>query len=691
MGEVKNPREGQILCVRAGETLDVSIEVQNDNPYDQAGFYIITDLPADWYKGNDASNPQFVAALSCLPVSISLCPPVNVDSGNYPFNIRIEAQNSAANTPAPKSFVLSIERASVYEPQTQKQIEPDIHISNNQDLPDQAPIITVEPVVVKEAIKQPVYQEPIKIAPKLQEVTVVNDIPSTKSTPNLPKIPPPDADVQVIDPENMHTIHALPGQKVLIRFTFHNSGRQTCTYILDEDARLQLPQGWLDRIQTQVNLNPNVEGEIFCLIRVPSSASPHEYPFALYIGPQDSKGHVEQKTFTLRIQATPAVKIEAAQTMMKAGPFGHSADFQLRVSNAGNAETAFRMSIRSDEEDEPAVGDPEKPGIHESGNWIYYFDKEIDDLRPAAPGRPIEPRQVRLRIRRQHHWWWGFREDHTTTITAVPVTDASNGKTPGNATQVTIRQWRLLPFPYALLVPIVFLIIFLAGHANDLQVTNGLEEPGTSAFYVFGPPHMSANISWKAFPLAPQRLIYDIDKSALSILHHVKIDEDLDSNENIDKYKYSKEIPLSVKDEKIKVVFIPARTQSALKLFKQDAETSKLNRMNPQPMEEGMPVGKDKQIVQAATYKLLVPVGKTSTSLVFQNTDNSGTQVKVHYIPGLTKGSIFEISDVTEISCPSGAISNPIKIKALEPGTGRIILATTDATQQYIEIQIEAK
>ncbi len=208
----------------------------------------------------------------------------------------------------------------------------------------------------------------------------------------------------------------MPGEKLLLRFKFHNDRSSPCNYILDEDQAISLPQGWLKRPQPVVNIDPNSDGELYCLITAPPNAAPGDYTFRLYKGPQHDANSQEALTLRLHIIGTPAVKLAAERNPLTIGPFASAVTFTLGVASAGNTETAFRISAVRPLDNEQ--GEEELRPVYDSGNWSYYFDREVDNLQAPQQGRPPQPCAVRLQVLRRGRWWWGLWETHNVTVAA---------------------------------------------------------------------------------------------------------------------------------------------------------------------------------------------------------------------------------------------------------------------------------
>lgn len=318
----------------------------------------------------------------------------------------------------------------------------------------------------------------------------------------------------LIDPKDGTVVSLRPGERMLLRFPFTNQGAREQTYILDEDRALD--DGWLTLVQDQVNLTRNGTGELSLRITPPADAEPGDYPFTVTLGPQG--GTLTSRALTVSVLATPAVELKTKETTVKVGPFANAIEFPLSVESAGNADTAFRISVKSPQSETPAEGAPVgSDTIYEVPQWRYLFDKEMESLRTTGSGREPRPVPITLRVRPKGAWWFGFKQTHRLRVVAVPVTEADNCGKPGNSLELTAVRSRFLPFPALLLIPIVLLImLFFSGSANDLSVTNAQYtqvnvegESNGNAYWIVAPKNSNtkqATLAWEARPLAILRL-----------------------------------------------------------------------------------------------------------------------------------------------------------------------------------------
>lgn len=721
---IADPQPGTMLSIKAGETLDLVISVENDNPNDIVGFYVtIAELPSDWWQGPTSANPLYVGAGGREAITLALQPSPQAQTANYPFAPQVHAVDELSAVPQACGLVLAVEAqavmATALEPteistdtQSIVEVEPEripaptptpIPASAPEPVPTPAPVAVTQPEPVPAPVAPP-PTPPVQVsapppqpvakkapasprptpapapAPKVETVSYQPE-PVAVQAPALAKLP--DADRQVINPEDRRILHMLPGERMLLRFKFHNTQNFPCNYILDEDRMTPLPDGWLERTQAQINLTPNAEGEVFCLAVPPANAKPGEYPFALFIGAQHTD-RPEERYYTLFIEATPAVKLTADLFAKQVGPFAAEAVFPLAVANAGNSETAFRIAARA-----PLAGDDDAesaipPVIYESQDWTYHFDKEVDNLKAPDQGRDPKPAKINLRIKRRGPWWWGMKESHTMTVAAVPVTDPANGNKTENTAQVTINRWRLLPFPYITLIPIL-LVLFIAGsQVGNLRVTNGLQAAGSNDYYVFGQVPMTAHIAWNAFPLMPQRLTFTDGTEVLSPLHHYQKTEALDDKGT----KYGATVSCGVKNHNISITYMPTRTNDKLRI-----------KVNGAIIDPNAQSGYDTELVGAEKVRIknrlyTIPVSTTEfTRLSFVNINpvSEQTQIRVHVFNELDSNK-FDVRDLADREPQSGVTSPEIKLKALDSNaSGELVFVTTDSEQQILRIRLEVR
>ncbi|MEO7719460.1 MAG: hypothetical protein ABIY70_24930 [Capsulimonas sp.] len=381
----------------------------------------------------------------------------------------------------------------------------------------------MKPVPPKPPVAEPIVSAPPK-PPVVETVTppppppsrpepVEDQLPVIDYDPNPRRNNEPEpeeeeeqapAEPSIVDPTDGTVISLCPGESRWVRFTFINDSAQERTYILDEDRSLDL--GWISLVQDQVNLTRNGRGEVSIRLTPPKNAEPGDYPFLVTVGLQG--GTLTPVSLTLSVLATPAVRLAAKMASVTVGPVGCDVNFPLTVDSAGNADTAFRIAVKSPEARTNSTEPAGPEFIYETAQWRYLFDRELDTLRSPASGRAPQPVSIRLKLRRRGIWWFGFREAHQVRVSAAPVTDPLNGGKPGNTVDLTATRWRLLPFPWFVMVPIVLmLMLYLSGGASSLEVPGAYQDEA-GQYWVATPAGEKKDLTlkWTAAPLALLRL-----------------------------------------------------------------------------------------------------------------------------------------------------------------------------------------
>lgn len=307
----------------------------------------------------------------------------------------------------------------------------------------------------------------------------------------------------LLDPKDSTLIPLRPGEKMLLRFPFVNDAPRERTYILDEDRALE--DGWLTLVQDQVNLTRNGQGELSVRLTPPMHADPGDYPFTITTGPQG--GQLLPRVLILSVLATPAVQLMTKSTVMKVGPFPLGTDvvFPISVESAGNADTAFRISVKTPQ-NEGTDGVSLGPGdSYESGPWRYLFDKELETLKTTMAGQAPRPVPITLRVRRRGAWWFGAKEQHQFRVAAVPVTEPTNGGKTGNSLELTAVRSRFWLFPWPFWAALALLLaLFQSGGPADLTVNDAAYCNG-NACWVVAPKNSDnkqINMTWTSKSMA---------------------------------------------------------------------------------------------------------------------------------------------------------------------------------------------
>ncbi len=345
----------------------------------------------------------------------------------------------------------------------------------------------------------------------------------------------------VLDPIEGSIFTLFPGDTILVRFSFINDSPNERTYILDEDRSLET--GWISLVQDQVNLTRNGRGEVSLRLSPPRNAEPGDYPFTVTTGLQG--GALSSLPLTLSVQAMPAVKLSAKQPLVSMGPLTTTADFQILVDSAGNADTAFRIGVKNPESTAESAGAQKPDIIYETKEWRYLFDREMEDLRSPSYGRAPQAVPIRLRLHRRGPWWFGFRESHTVRVAAVPVTEPGNNNKPGNTVELTARRWRFLPVPLGVLLPIAVLaMLFFSQGARTVEVENAYHDP-QGQYWVVNPPGDQ------------KKFVLDWDAPSFIPLHlsATNAGQVLLSQNIIGSGSYAATMPVSSQDRRVNLVY----------------------------------------------------------------------------------------------------------------------------------------
>ncbi|MFZ4507723.1 MAG: hypothetical protein ACOYON_08525 [Fimbriimonas sp.] len=340
-----------------------------------------------------------------------------------------------------------------------------------------------EPVIVKEAIKAAPRPKP---APKPKPVVTpeeeppapkivdfVDPVVTQAQTYDEPKVV--QSDRAVVDPRDGTAIHARPGERVLVRFSFRNDVAPgaltgTRTFIIQDDRAL--PRDWAVLVQDQVNITSGGSGEVSILLQPPLSAEPASYPFAVQTGPLGQP--LTPCSLILVVQPMPAVTVTAAKPTSSTW-FNPRIPLEVTVNTAGNADTAYRLSVRSSAEPETLTLGALPEEIYETTNWRYVIDREVENLTSPVTGRKPAPEVHKITATRRGIWWFGFRESHKFTVAANPVTDPSNGGKGDNRVTLTAVRYRPWPLPAVIFFPLLAaLFVFFGSSSHSLEIQNEL-------------------------------------------------------------------------------------------------------------------------------------------------------------------------------------------------------------------------
>ncbi len=504
-------------------------------------------------------------------------------------------------------------------------------------LPEPEPTPIATPVADAEVSEAPEEQggwftegETIKPAKPSKDV-VGQPMPKPVSRPKIvtyesdddetDQAPAPMADRVVLDPKDGTVISLRPGETGLVCFRFSNiipSGQrpESRTYVLQEDRAL--PSDWIRLVQDQVNVTPNGTGELRVLLTPPKSAEPANYPFTLSSGPYGMA--LTPCGLILNVQAVPSVSLRSKESASTTGPFGRNCDFELTVENSGNADSAYRVSVKDPQVDRDEYGVPTAPDdLHEVPHWRYLFDRELDSLVTPSSAKTRQPNVHRLRLHRRGVWWLGWKESHRVRVAAFPVTDPANGKKTGNAIDVTAKRWRIFPLPWFLMAPLTIAALVLLGSGSGpIIVTNAFDGEGDQK-YILGSDkpeatgEMAVLAEWDAPIYAWLSVTKTEDGRSSSIDEASKttIADKVAVTDYGDKkvVEYSVRPVLLPSGQRATVRFVPQKSDDILRLFAGGVQ------IQGTPIEQ--PYAGDSQKVRGLEYLVAVPAG--GVTLTFQN------------------------------------------------------------------------
>ncbi len=725
---VENPAPGAILTAPAGGRVDAIFDFENEAPF-VAGFYLdVEGLPnGEWATGIGEDSQVMAAAYGGGTLTLSLTPPANAGLGEYALRIKVMSEGSVQGE-GPVPLVLKVERGAPVPPPevvttaiapavaespppaprtVSKLPEPkaEAPTAPEEPAPPQAPPAPTANAAPRETAKPVVLSKsatceakPAKATPAPEEPLPVVDLPEREEEEEEES--QPVAERSVLNPKDGATLSLRPGETFLLRFTLTNDSRRERTYLIEEDRSLAID--WIKLVQDQVNVTHNGSGELWARLQPPINAEPGDYPFAVRIGPQG--GVLTPTDLVLQVLPTPAVRLSCRHPVVSVGPFGRAVDFELALESAGNADTAYRVSVKDPLVVDAADGKQHvNRDLYETPQWRYLFDKELDNLTSAAD-RPPAPRPIRLRLWRKGVWWLGLRESHRVKVAAVPVTDVTNGGKEGNTVEVSAVRWRLLPIPGFVTVPLCFLVLtLLTSGAQDVRVTNGLKSE--AIWYVLTPREenpregeepgkTAAHLSWQA----PWYALLKMDASEVG-----KPPEDrgfvrgsFSGPVRVESYgndeTYSIHPFLAGSAEQVSVRFVPVKTNNRLQLSQ-----GNLGSETVLPRTTGDDtVGEERVPIRAGSVTL--PVGRSWTTLNIANTtkrSGSGALSVVLHVVKLPEPTQFETLNLKpSYNLDPEQTSGAIKIRSVGSGSDslqELVFATTDAQNQLLHVKLETR
>jgi hypothetical protein len=556
------------------------------------------------------------------------------------------------------------------------------------------------PTTVAPPSPPPVSPPPPTLYPE-EAVTIVDVLPldsSIDQNGDQRELTPTENSVD--DPKEGAVLSLRPGETLLVRFPFTNAAQREQTYIVNEDGSLET--GWIEIVQDSVYLTPNGQGMVSLRLKPPLSAAPGNYSFTVTVGPLG--GILTPRHLTLAVLATPAVRLTAQEPTVSVGPWASAVEFSLAVESAGNADTAFRVSVKAPEAETDGKEAASGPGdLYETPQWRYLFDKELEDLRSPSPRRtpPAEP--IRLRVCRRGWWLWGRRDSHTFRVAAIPVTDPTNGGKPGNIVELTAIRKRVLPFPALGLIPLFFLgvmmLSLLSPGAERLWVTNS---PHYGNLYYVLLQEQATSSEPKPTVIMPARVRWDAPWFAWLRLERTDLPDrnehgGIDDPVEVKKDAYEQVLtytvrPLVVQQKNspsINVLFVPVRTDDKLSLHGGSATTGlqAARKLNQDPK---------KVTVYESFVELPCLIHKTAR-LVMENTTDPGKNLLI-LVWLLKKDPRIEVIGINvgdKIGLQiSGKARKPIQIiyTAGQPPAPNekpeLLFVTTDARHHLLHVKL---
>ncbi len=494
------------------------------------------------------------------------------------------------------------------------------------------------------------------------------------------------ANTVIANPTDGTTLYVKPGETLLVRISISNDQDGVRTYVLQEDRTL--PTDWIALVRDQVNITPNGTGDLAFSLKPPSSAEPATYPFTVSYG-------ILGKTLVpcylvLAVQAMPAVRIETKAKSVRVGPFGNTVPFDLTVATAGNADTAYRIAVLEDAA--PDAQDQRPVEVYETTSWRYLFDKEEESLASPAAGRTPPPMPHRLSVTRKGIWWLGWMERHKLRVSAMPVTDQTNGGKTGNTIDLIAGRWRLLPLPWFIFFPLLLLAIVLLGSGGDnFRVTNGFKgDDGT--YYVPGTSMngstLPVNLAWSAPPYALLKL-GRVSKEGLVAIpkHGVKTADSIQVLGYGQAQQFTYELASKVSSSAVKtsVQLVPMKTDHKLEVLG-----------SSQPSTDA-PEQIGDEHVQVSGRTITVDVPPKGVVLTFKNhTNEGGVLGQDIYLWTVHMPSGFEVTDfqgnLGNSQDINGGTYHTARIKTTSdsPTDSEWDLLTTDSGCQILHVKLRA-
>jgi len=504
-----------------------------------------------------------------------------------------------------------------------------------------------EIVYVEEPKPKP---DPVPVARPEPKVVKVVDLEQTKGGPTWEdeeeeKAPFVQADSTIANPKEGTSIYARPGEKVLVRFSIKNEQSGVRTYVIQEDRAL--PSDWIALVQDQVNITPGGSGDVSVMLTPPLNAQPATYPFTVAYG---ILGQPLAPTYLqLVVQAAPSIKLKAKATTTRVWvPFARALDFNFTIESQGNADTAYRISVKDPLADRDDQGRPKGPDdLYETPTWRYIFDRELDTLSSPSANRAPTPEQHRMKLIRKGIWWFGWIEKHKMTVMARPVTDPANGGKGENVVELLGKRWRLFPAPAFIVIPLLLLLFIMVGSgATNLRVTNA-DTDDQGIYYVVGTKpddsSLTVDMAWDSpfYAVLKGKKVENDQAVPLSNMSHTAaIDtEKIDGYGQAQKVSYEIGSKFSWVGRRVDVRFVPLKTVGRMELKDDGGHV-----ISSTPIASDA-IGESKVPVHGQETTIIVPKGG-SYHLNFTNTTGqNGINGQRIVLWTIRKPEGFEISD----------------------------------------------
>ncbi len=642
------------------------------------------------------------------------------------LTVAAPVEGATATVQAPESPAPEPEPVPAYEPEPIPEPVPEQEPMREPErpayvAPSYSPVAPLRPEVSAPVAAAPISPEPTATPP-----TPVAPTYTPSYTPPPPKVeaalPPPMAppepklvdlapqppsgstigfatkqaktesavDREIQGPANGTTISAKPGERIRLKFSVKNDSASVANYEISYDWTH--PERWINLEQQIVSIDPDANGYVSCLLEPPHNARAGSYRFQVRYGVLGEPP--TQVSLTLSVGAVPSVGIAVKQAKVSVGPFGRNVDFDVKVQNPSNADTAYRLAIKDPEAQYDRDGEPVgNDNLYETPKWRFLVDRELDTVESPRPDRPSQPVDHRVRAYRRGVWWFGWVESIKATLAAVPVTDAKNASVPGNASEIVAKRWRLFPLPWFLMVPLAIVLFILVGSApSKLRVTNALVGDDNVA-YILGDAHSDV-----AFDV-PMKVQIEYDAPGYAMVGASKVQRDVTSpvggtghntvtdNAVVPKNSYGSEQTTTYfvrskffgGGESVTVRFVPLRTENIL------AVADSTGRPLPFTTEDYAFGGRT---VKSRVYNVVVPAGGLKALQLRNTTPTTNTSSLEVYSVLMPSG--FEVGNIRsrEFALNNGGTEYP-KIKVSGDATeGTWVLATTDASCPVVQIKL---